>query len=991
MKIIINNHFILYRIIGNDLHPRHKKGQSRENLKFVLENEAELENCEKKWVVNRIIDRDEEKEIIELLQHHNQQFIHLPFLEDEYRKIGWDTDCLPKPGYLASKDFESLNSEIRKRVIAATYRLKNNYVMNINGARNAALRDGKSRGKWILPWDGNCFITQTAWKQICTDVLSSSDIKYFTVPMTRVIDNAQLLTDEFIPNPVEEPQIIFRNDSLEEFNEQFCYGRRDKVELFWRLGIQGKWDNWKDDPWDQNRGLKSAEANQFGAGGWVARMYSGMEKLEKDSKKSFKQRGLARIDAIISTIRHLDTMVSRRKNSSDLLTYQSEVLNKERNNYQNGEQLPPVERLINDAKEALTRGPYSVTDKSTLPPSGLIHDYWHPAPYWWPNPKKKDGLPYIWKDGQRVPGTKLYEPESDKYDRTRIQRVFDDSITLALACFFTGDKKYAEHGASIFHQFFINQETRMSPHLKYAQVRMGHKKNTGTSRGIIELKDMYFYLDAVRILYSAGAIAQESLNSFKEWLSNYLDWLIQSPQGKEERKALNNHGIYYDIQVAAIADFLHDESLLFETLVRAQSRIATHITSDGLQPEEQKRQTSAHYCFYNMQGWIYMAQIASRWGTNLWSYEAPNGASLIKGIQWLFSQIGEKWPFKQIDDFNLDRYLPIWFSIPQSSITLPTAAHFPKSKYLVNPRFFADEGVRPYWNLGLNDFSDSNAVEKKTSDIQFSLKKNLNNIEEYFRISTFNEENKQKPEIAFAISLKSKTVSHDWEKVQKNLALTLRSLFSNTDQNFRVIIAGHEKPNIEELNNIRVTWVPVKFPPPKSSRGFVSDKYRKRKAIGAYLRKSGFSGYFMPLDADDWIHYRFVEYIRSLPISDAFILNKGFMVNVFQNEAWVRDLFYKGCGSSAVFYFSNENFPKTTKSDVKKSPFNNVIKSHVKVPEYVKNHTMIDLPFVTWVLAHGDNVSMIKGKKDNRISAKHYNSVGEKLADWFYHFFKIKE
>ncbi len=524
--------------------------------------------------------------------------------------------------------------------------------MNINGARNIALRDGKTRGKWVLPWDGNCFVTPGAWEQICTKVLSSSDIKHFAVPMTRVVDNAQLLTDEFIPNPVEEPQLIFRNDSLEEFNEEFCYGRRDKVELFWRLGIQGKWDKWKDDPWDQNRGLKSAEANQFGAGGWVARMYSGMETLEKDSKKSFIQRGLARIDAIISTIRHMDTLVSKRIGSNDLLTYRNEILKKERSNYRNGEQVPPIDQLIDDAKEALTRGPYSVTDKRSLPPSGNIHDYWHPAPYWWPNPKKKDGLPYIWRDGKRVPGTRLYEPESDKYDRTRIQRVFDDSITLALAWFFTGEKKYAEHGASVFQRFFINPETRMSPHLKYAQVRMGHKKNNGTSRGIIETKDMYFYLDAVRILYSAGAINHESLNDFKAWLSNYLHWFIQSPQGKEERIAVNNHGIYYDLQVAAIADFLNEESLLFETIVRAQSRIAMQFTFDGSQPEEQKRQTSKHYCFYNMQGWIYMAEIASRWGTDLLSYQATNGASLIKGVQWLMSQIGGKWPFKQIDDFN---------------------------------------------------------------------------------------------------------------------------------------------------------------------------------------------------------------------------------------------------------------------------------------------------------------------------------------------------
>ncbi|MBU8879962.1 hypothetical protein BGM26_13335 [Bacillus sp. FJAT-29790] len=276
-----------------------------------------------------------------------------------------------------------------------------------------------------------------------------------------------------------------------------------------------------------------------------------------------------------------------------------------------------------------------------------------------------------------------------------------------------------------------------------------------------------------------------------------------------------------------------------------------------------------------------------------------------------------------------------------------------------------------------------------------NLKERLNQVEKFVKGSCHeaivnSEIDKQKPEIAFAISLKSKEVSSDWKKVQNNLALTLRSLLKNTDRNFRIIIAGHEKPNIEELNDERVTWLSVKFPPPSNSKKATNDKLHKRKVIGAFLRKSGFSGYFMPLDADDWIHFRFVEYIRSLPISKAFILNKGFMVNVSQNEVWIQDQFYKYCGSCALFYFSNGDFPKTTKkSDINKTAFKWVTKNHVKVPQYVKNHTMVDYPFVTYVLAHGENLSVIQGKRDNRISAEHHNGVGEKLEDWYYEYFKI--
>lgn len=689
--------FVLYRIIGNDLYPRHKKGQSRENLQFVLENEPELEKCEKRWIVNRIIDKEDEQAILELLRQHNQPFIHIPYREEEYKAIGWDTECLPEPGYLASEKFENLGRTNRKKLLAATYRLKNNYLMNNNGARNVALRDGKPRAKWVLPWDSNCFVTQTAWKQILADVTASPYLKYFAVPMTRVVENKQLLTDEFTPDPVEEPQLIFRTDSVEEFNEEFCYGRRSKVELFWRLRIPGDWDGWKNDPWDLGRPTESSEARQFGVAGWVARMYSGMKTLEQD----FTQRGHARRDAIIGAIRHVDTMVSgRHADSNALLLFRTEVLRAERDEHRSGKQLPPIDQLIADAEEALTRGPYSVTDKKTLPPSGKAKDYWHPAPYWWPNPETNDGLPYLKRDGERVPGTRMYEPESDKYDRTRLQRVFDDSISLALAWYFTGEEKYLKHGARILERFFVIPETRMSPHLKYAQVRMGRNKNEVTGSGIIEMKDLYYYLDAVRLLKSAGAVTEDTFRMFKEWLSAYLNWLLESAQGTNERKAANNHGTYYDLQVAAIADFLHDPPLLFETLIRAQSRIAQQFAPDGSQPEELKRTTTAHYCYFNLQGWIHLAEIASRWGTDFWSYKAPNGVSLIKGAQWLLSHVGEDWPYQQIDEFDAERYIPIWFAIPQDSIQLPVSAKIAKSKYTVKSKFSPQDGVRPYWNLG---------------------------------------------------------------------------------------------------------------------------------------------------------------------------------------------------------------------------------------------------------------------------------------------------
>lgn len=389
----------------------------------------------------------------------------------------------------------------------------------------------------------------------------------------------------------------------------------------------------------------------------------------------------------------------------NFLSIDNNIINNEVNIWKNKSDLKInniVYQLVSFADEAKKRGPFSVTDKTTLPPSGKKQDYWHPAPYWWPNPRTADGLPYIKKDGERIPGTRLYEPESDMYDRTRLQRVFDDTFVLAISWKFTGEISYAKHASSILYHFFINQTTRMNPHLKYGQVRMGHKNNLGSPTGLIEMKDMYFYLDAVKFLHLANAISKQTLDQFRKWLGKYLKWLLTSSQGKSECRSKNNHGTCYDLQVASIASFLGKSDIVYETLARVKSRIPQQFAPDGSQPEELARTTTAHYCCFNFQSWINLAKLAKCWGVDLWDYTAPNGAGLKQGARWLLSHMGKTWPFKQIDEFDNDRFYPIYFSAKNYIDVTQDVAVDLKNAYDVKPIFFPHDGIRPFWNLGNN-------------------------------------------------------------------------------------------------------------------------------------------------------------------------------------------------------------------------------------------------------------------------------------------------
>jgi hypothetical protein len=300
--------FVLYRIVGNDLVPRHRKGQSRDNLQFILENEPELPDCEKRFLLNRIVDPKEEEAIIALLEARGLPYLRIPFSLDEYARQSWDMEGLPEPGYTFSKQYDELPEDFRLRLYKRLYRHKNNYLVNNNGARNAALEDGRRRAKWVLPWDGNCFLTAEAWEEIRSAVKARPWHPYVIVPMARVAEHSSLLGPGFRPPADQEPQILFRTDAGETFDEEYYYGRRPKVELLWRLGVPGPWDEWAIEPWDLPYPSYCEDAGAWQQAGWVARLPSGRPHLEAGLGSETKRLD-ARTEAVTGFLLQKDGMI----------------------------------------------------------------------------------------------------------------------------------------------------------------------------------------------------------------------------------------------------------------------------------------------------------------------------------------------------------------------------------------------------------------------------------------------------------------------------------------------------------------------------------------------------------------------------------------------------------------------------------------------------------------------------------------------------------
>jgi hypothetical protein len=299
--------------------------------------------------------------------------------------------------------------------------------------------------------------------------------------------------------------------------------------------------------------------------------------------------------------------------------------------------------LIADADKALVAPIVAVTDKRTLlPPSGNKHDYFSLSPYWWPDSTKPNGLPYIRRDGETNPESKR------DLDQPRVAAMGANVMTLALGYYFAGNEKYAARAAQQVRAWFLDSATRMTPHLRFAQLVRGIDQERGS--GIIDTRWFVEVTDAVRLIGTSPSWTGADERALKQWFREYLTWLRTTPNGKHEHEATNNHGSWYAAQAASLAMFVGDTTTARELVNESKARIGWQITPTGDQPIEMERTRSMHYSAFNVEALSRVAEIGRQLGIDLWHYQAPEGGSLQKAIDHLAQFVGDpsKWPGQQI-------------------------------------------------------------------------------------------------------------------------------------------------------------------------------------------------------------------------------------------------------------------------------------------------------------------------------------------------------
>jgi Alginate lyase len=298
------------------------------------------------------------------------------------------------------------------------------------------------------------------------------------------------------------------------------------------------------------------------------------------------------------------------------------------------------------ADKALHEGPFSVVQKGITPPSGDKHDYMSQAPYFWADPSKADGLPYIRRDGQRNPELKKIS------DHDQFGKMGDDARVLALEYYLTGGEEYANRAALLLRTWFLDPATKMNPNLEFGQGIPGI--NTGRGIGIIESRSLLGACEAVGLLAGSKTWTVSDEQGIKTWMAAYLSWMRNSQKGKDEDAARNNHGTWYDLQVTELALYLGDRKLAVDTLERVKTRRITQIDPDGRQPLETARTNGWGYSNGNLDGLTQLATLGERVGVDLWNYKTPDGRSIRGAIDFLlpYAVAGKKWEYQQIGGFK---------------------------------------------------------------------------------------------------------------------------------------------------------------------------------------------------------------------------------------------------------------------------------------------------------------------------------------------------
>ena len=137
--------------------------------------------------------------------------------------------------------------------------------------------------------------------------------------------------------------------------------------------------------------------------------------------------------------------------------------------------------------------------------------------------------------------------------------------------------------------------------------------------------------------------------------------------------------------------------------------------------------------------------------------------------------------------------------------------------------------------------------------------------------------------ICFAVALRSRHSTKQWDKVLTDFNNTLHSIFNQTCDEFRVYVGCNEIPNLFEEYDDRLRFVTVDLPVPKSWEEGCRDRSWKLLACAKQIKEDYAElcvpngGVFVfPVDADDFVNRNIAKYVQEHSEAHGFKSKDGY-------------------------------------------------------------------------------------------------------------------
>ncbi|MFR1810084.1 MAG: hypothetical protein ACLSWP_00935 [Terrisporobacter sp.] len=238
--------------------------------------------------------------------------------------------------------------------------------------------------------------------------------------------------------------------------------------------------------------------------------------------------------------------------------------------------------------------------------------------------------------------------------------------------------------------------------------------------------------------------------------------------------------------------------------------------------------------------------------------------------------------------------------------------------------------------------------------------------------------------IIFAIPFRARETTKNWEGCIKRLNNTIKSIFNQTDDEFKVIVACNDIPKLEKDYDNRLEFIKTDIAIPHSWIEMARDKFYKLTVIAVRIREilleqdnpnNGI--YVMPVDADDLLNCNIAKYVKEHPNENGFVSKDGYVYYKGKKYFRIYKELHTFCGSCNIIKMYLDDLPKNSpnpklchdKDTAGKLNSKYPIRyNHNEVVEIYKNRnrSFARLPFRSTVYLRdtGDNISQITDKKE---------------------------